>query len=361
MAPKLRLISGVVPIVSPEEEKAKYQKELLETYKSLLPVRYAQSTIPNFGSALGHYLPWLAENGLYLWEVLPKQYDVFSRHLQANIEKSTLVNYNFQLSSLYEWLVSRNKQEIVKKYGITPVNPIDEWNTPKKKYDEDDLPELPDPEVVNYYFQRARQEFSEALAAGKARVINIIARQLTAEKIMLEAGLRVEEVENLNVGHIHLEEMLIFVYKGKGDKDRIVDIQPSLAPMLKWYFEQGHPMKKEGKRLDPSLPLFMSEQKKRISKKTIQHRLWEQQIRYNVPVDKLFSAHGLRRLYATNLYVALVEEKHCDPLTYIKGQLGHAFYSTTTRYCRIPKAVIARAKNDAVASIKKELLGISEE
>lgn len=355
----LRLISNINTEYQSEDERKQYQESLICKYLEIMPVRYANSTIPNFKSAMSNFIPWLGDKGLWLWDVKNKDYDEFVNHLKANISKVTVVNYNFHISSFYSWLTSRCGDEIKQKYGLCVKNPIDEWNTPSRKGEEEELPELPDTDAVNFYFQKEKQKLAEAIENHDRRTAYLLARQLTAEQIMFQAGLRLMEVPNLNVGDIRLEEMLIIVRKGKGNKDRIVDLKGSLANLIKWYLLNGHPMSKQGKQLPMETPLFMSELKKRISKKTLQHKLWAQEEEFGVPLDKRFSPHGFRRLYATNLYMELTNEGQPDPLTYIKMQLGHVFYSTTLRYCRIPQAVISRAKIDAYNNIKRELAGES--
>ncbi len=354
----LRVLNGLEESDVAEEQKKVYQQELIETYRQLMPVRYAESTIPTFASAMkGHFLPWLDDMNVFIWEVTPNIYDEFSKYMRSNVKAATVINYNTHISNFYDWLISRKKYEIREKYGVIAENPIDAWNTPIRHCDEDDLPPVADKEAVDFYLNKERSEFKKAWQAGDNRTTNILARQLTAENIMLRAGLRIAEVAALNVGDIDLQSMLMIVHKGKGNKDRIVDICPSLGPLLKWYLEQAHPYVLNDKKLTNDVPLFISEQEKRISKKTLQSRLFKQQKDYNVPVDKEFSPHALRRLFATNLYQELIAEGHLDPLTYIKQQLGHVFYSTTLRYCRISEAMVKRSKNKALESIHRNLLG----
>lgn len=353
----LRLIKNVKSLDEDILEKQTYQKHLISFFGEVIKGKYAIATLPTYQTAVNNYLSWLEEQNKYIWEIKPDQYDLFSNHLQNNIKKSTVANYNTYLSNFYDWLISRKKDEIYEKYGVQVVNPVDAWNTPRLSSSLEDLPELPDAEVVHYYLQMEKQAIKKAIEECNNRAANILSRQITAEYIMLKAGLRLAEVANLNVGHISLQDMLLIVKDGKGSKDRIVDIPSDLGKVLKWYLSEAHPKKCQGKTLDAKTPLFLSEQNKRISKKTLQSKMWHQLREFNVPIDQHFSPHGLRRLYATNLYKILTEEKHPDPLTYIKIQLGHVFYSTTLKYCRVEKAIVSRVNNQAFNSIRTNLLG----
>lgn len=353
MSSKLYLVSSRPVVLEEDDVKKAFQEELIQQYRDIIPIRYVKDAVCNFNSSLSHYLPWMHDRNLYLWEIKPDIYDDFSKCLTDNVEKPTAVNYNCYLSNLYEWAISRKKDEIKNRFGIDIVNPIDKWNTPRRAAEEEELPPVPDNEVVHYYFEKEKDEFNEAVRSNNKRIILLLGKQLVAEQIMKEAGLRVKEVSKLNLGNIDLEHMIITVIKGKGNKDRIVDINKRLGPILKWYLDNIYPLliKDINKEDILDQPLLISERKTRMSRTTIQYHLWKQQEAYNVPLDKRFSPHGLRRLFATNLYMELCEMNYPDPLFYIKGQLGHVFLSTTIRYVQVSQAYLSRIRLEAEKQI----------
>jgi integrase/recombinase XerC len=352
---KLYVIEGNSPVHSvTKEEKLNYENQLINSYREVIPIHYAKDAVRNFNSALSNYIPWLRDNDLYIWEIKNKDYDSFAKIMTSNLKNSTVVHYNCLLANFYDWMTSRKGEEVSEKYGVRPVNPIDKWNTPQRKQ-EDELPELPDNDVVNYYFQKEKIEFQEALQNNDRRQIIIMGRHITIEQIMYHAGLRLEEVSNLDRDDIDLETMVGVVRKGKGNKDRIFDISSRLGPVLKWYLEQIYPLRSKINNIGSELPLFISERKQRIATETIQGRMWLQQEKYNIPIDQRFSPHGFRRLFATNLYMELFEIGHPDPLMYIKGQLGHVYLSTTLKYCRIPQSYISRIRFESIKRIQDEL------
>jgi len=65
----------------------------------------------------------------------------------------------------------------------------------------------------------------------------------------LLAGLRKQELLNLKLADVDLQNLSIFVYQGKGSKDRIVPMSYKLAESLKRYLE-------ERKRLHKTCPEF---------------------------------------------------------------------------------------------------------
>ena len=286
----------------------------------------------------------------------PINYDNFNIHLQNNLKKSTVLGYSNHISNLYDWIISRKNQEIVSLFNVKVVNPVDKWNKPIKRNEDNVLPELPDAEVVHYYVQSMKAAMKQALIENNNREVVLYARRIVSTMVMLKAGLRVSEVANLNVDDILLKEMLIIVRHGKGDKDRIVDLSKDLGVLLKWYLEEAHPCALKKTKNRKETPLFLSEQNRRISSISLKSEMKRFQDIFNIPIDKYFSPHGLRRLFATNLYKELLKESHPDPITYVKIQLGHVFYSTTLKYCRIEKAIVSRSANKAIDAIKNKLL-----
>lgn len=204
-------------------------------------VKYHTMYINTFNSAMAHYIPWLREQNLHIWDVKPINYDNFNIHLQNNLKQSTVLGYSNHISNLYDWIISRKNQEIVSLFNVKVVNPVDKWNKPIKRNEDNVLPELPDAEVVHYYVQSMKAAMKQALIENNNREVVLYARRIVSTMVMLKAGLRVSEVANLNVDDILLKEMLIIVRHGKGDKDRIVDLSKDLGVLLKWYLEEAHP------------------------------------------------------------------------------------------------------------------------
>ncbi len=354
MVAKLRLIKSDQIENNETLEKRELQHTIIQAYREILPIRYAKGTISSWVSAMKHFEPWMEEQGLYLWDVKPYQFDVFSNALSKQISKGTHTNYNTQLSNFYDWIVQRQNDVIMRKFGVVIENPIDRWNTPQRKYAEDETPTVPNPEAVNYYFQRQKKDFADAKDNQHKRDIFLFGRRIAVGQVMLKAGLRVQEVTHLDIEDIDFDRMLIFVKAGKGNKDRIVDMTTDLAPVLKWYIDSIFPLLKAKER-GRNQPLFLSEGKTRLAKPTIQHEFFRFQEVYNLPIDQRFTPHGLRRLFATNLYFQLQAERHPDPLMYIKSQLGHVFLSTTLKYCQIPESAFARVRRESYAIVKAAL------
>lgn len=146
------------------------------------------------------------------------------------------------------------------------------------------------------------------------------------DKAMFEtvygAGLRVSEIARLRVQDIDSEQMRIFVYHGKGGKDRYTLLSRRNLEILREYWKQYHPNNPEGY-------LFCSRERKNIimTTRAIQDAFHKYCKKANLPVA--FTVHTLRHCFATHLLESGVE------IVRIKQLLGHTFIQTTSIYLHL--------------------------
>lgn len=131
------------------------------------------------------------------------------------------------------------------------------------------------------------------------------------------AGLRKQELLNLKFTDIDLDNLIIFVRQGKGNKDRIVPISYTLAQSLKKY-------KDERKRLNKTNPEFFSSLRGNIGFTDGGLKKLVEQVRKSSQM--VFSVHKLRHTFAT-----LMLEGGCDIFSLSK-MMGHSDIKTTTIY-----------------------------
>lgn len=146
--------------------------------------------------------------------------------------------------------------------------------------------------------------------------------------LMLRSGLRVEEVANLTLNAVDLKRYEIFVYNGKGNKDRVVYMSNDACNALVTYL-----------RVRPSTRIkkvFLVEKGtytgKAISVRGIQKRIEYYARKARVKV----SSHHLRHTMATQLLNADAD------LVTIQDLLGHTRIKTTQRYCRVSNLKVQR-------------------
>lgn len=131
------------------------------------------------------------------------------------------------------------------------------------------------------------------------------------------AGLRVSEVTNMRVGNIDFEQDVIYVYQGKGKKDRITLLPSPLIPSLT-------------NRVAGKIPqdyLFESERGGPLSTRSIQN-VFDRALK-SAHITKPATFHSLRHSFATHIL-----EQGTD-LRFIQKLLGHTNIRTTQRYTHV--------------------------
>ena len=156
--------------------------------------------------------------------------------------------------------------------------------------------------------------------------------------LVLRAGLRVQEVVNLELDHLDLARQQLMVRGGKGGKDRRVYLSQDAVSALEGYLQQ---------RSDGHCPCLFLVQKgihkgQGISVRGVQKRLEHYGRKAGVQV----SSHRLRHTFATNLL-----EGGADIVT-VQELLGHASVITTQRYTRVSNQ---KVRNDYFEGIVKVL------
>ena len=146
--------------------------------------------------------------------------------------------------------------------------------------------------------------------------------------VMLRCGLRVEEVANLTLSALDLPRRQLFVYHGKGAKDRIVYISTDAYQALMKYL-----------KVRPSVrakKIFLVEKGgykgRPISVRGIQKRMEY----YARKAGLKISCHQLRHTMATQLLNADAD------LVTIQDLLGHSRIKTTERYCKVSNVKVQR-------------------
>jgi site-specific recombinase XerD len=145
--------------------------------------------------------------------------------------------------------------------------------------------------------------------------------------LMLRCGLRVQEVAELTVDALEYGRRQIFVFHGKGAKDRVVYMSEDARSALLTYLE---------KRSSKARALFLV-QKGPMKGKPLSVRGIQKRIEYYARKSDLnVSCHRLRHTMATQLLNADAD------LATIQDLLGHGQITTTQRYCRVANLKVQR-------------------
>ena len=184
--------------------------------------------------------------------------------------------------------------------------------------------ELEIPKLGKHQIQYLSLEESQKL------LTNIVGRNKERDycilTLFLNCALRLSELCNIKVSDIK-DDML--VVRGKGDKDRTVYLNEKCIKSLEEY--------KKIRNKNKSDYLFLSERKKKISKREVQYIVKKNIIDKKLDKNK-YSTHKLRHTSATLLY----KYGKVDIST-IQKILGHKNISTTQIYTHVDEETLRRA------------------
>jgi len=171
------------------------------------------------------------------------------------------------------------------------------------------------------------------------RLFNVIRskRDRAMFMLMLRCGLRVEEVSKLTMAALDLPRSQLFVYEGKGVKDRVVYLSNDAYKILVQYLKARSSSR--AKRV------FLIE-KGRFKGKPIQVRGIQHRMQHYAQIAGLkVSCHQLRHTMATQLLNADAD------LVTIQDLLGHTRIKTTQRYCQVSNLKVQRDYHKAIERV----------
>jgi len=151
----------------------------------------------------------------------------------------------------------------------------------------------------------------------------------TALKLCYGMGLRLSEIVNLKISDIDSRNMQVFIERGKGKKDRYVNLPYSILEQLRAYYKQYRPKKF----------LFEGQNGSQYAKRSLQNVFKTAMKKANI--NKRVGIHSLRHSYATHLL-----EQGTD-IRFIQELLGHRDLKTTLIYTDVT--------NNSIRSVKSPL------
>ena len=160
------------------------------------------------------------------------------------------------------------------------------------------------------------------------------------DKAILEmfyaTGIRLSELVSLNIGSIDYRKNCVKVV-GKGNKERIVPFGIPFKSAIELYLKKrGHSWES-----NPELPLFVSNEEKRISKRNVQYALKKYLKIVLGGVHSGASPHTLRHTFGTHLL-----DNDAD-IRSIQELLGHSSISSTQIYTKVNPEKMKQIYNDA--------------
>ena len=274
-------------------------------YKYLKGKRYSQSTIDTYTQQIADFIEYNNDNDL---EALT------NRDVELFIE-SIYIKRNYSISTQRQF-VSALKLFVL-YYPQTLINDLQLARPNKSK-------KLPT--VLSY------QEMIRLLQC----TTNIKHRMVLA--LLYSAGLRISELINLKIAHLHIDRNQILIKDAKGRKDRFVSIAKSILPLLENYLVS----------YEPKLYLIEGLKGNKYTAGSIRKFLHKAcntaQIKFRV------TPHTLRHSYATHLLEQGVGLRHIQEL------LGHSRPETTMIYTHVARKDLLDIQSpldSAVAQLRK--------
>jgi site-specific recombinase XerD len=149
----------------------------------------------------------------------------------------------------------------------------------------------------------------------------------TMLKMCYGMGLRVSEIIGLKVTHVDSGNMQVHIVRGKGKKDRYVNLPESILAQLREYFKEYRPKEY----------LFEGQYGGQYTTRSAQKVFKDAMKRAGI--NKEVGIHGLRHSYATHLMEAGTDIGHIQKL------LGHEDIRTTLIYAKVTDRDVTKVKS----------------
>ena len=234
-----------------------------------------------------------------------------------NSKPATLARKASTIRIFFHYLCNKTKK--------IPVNPAQDLENPKQ---EKRLPKYLSLEQSKQLLQTAihPQEKSHGNHDNSIRNYAIIT-------LFLNCGMRLSELVGINIKDISFEDNKLNVI-GKGNKERTIYLNEACQKAIKSYLSVRPVDGVKGTDRDA---LFLSEQKKRISNRTIQYIVKEELKLAGIDSSK-YSVHKLRHTAATLMY----KYGNVD-IRALQELLGHESIATTQIYTHVDNDQIRTA------------------
>lgn len=182
-------------------------------------------------------------------------------------------------------------------------------------------------------------------AQSSLEALPLTGEEALIRELLFGAGLRASEVAGLKVANVVIgatDADGYMVVRGKGDKERVLELQPMLRALLKEHLDARRKV----------IPLrggeYVLEQPN--GKPWTRKMVWRRTKRWGEAANlQGVTTHRFRHSFATRLL------EHCKDLRIVQETLGHADISTTARYTE----VTADRRRAAIMGIAKPVKVLS--
>lgn len=243
----------------------------------------------------------------------------FLAYLKSNYNSkpATIARKASTIRIFFHYLCNKSKR--------IPINPAQDLENPKL-----------DRRLPKYLSLEQSEKLLETVSTPKEKTHgnhDNSVRNFAIITLFLNCGMRLSELVGIDIKDISFEDSKLNVI-GKGNKERTIYLNKACLRAVKAYLEvRPHDQIKS----DSRDALFLSEQKKRISNRTVQYVVKEELRNAGIDPEK-YSVHKLRHTAATLMYkYGQVDIRALQEL------LGHESIATTQIYTHVDNDQIRTA------------------
>ncbi len=288
-------------------------QELIEIFLDYLRGQkgYSRHTIRNYHIDLRQFSEFLASREMttpreksenVLEVVTPLVIREYLGSIYGRFQRTTIARKLSAVRSFFLFL---------ERKGITETNPAADIATPRLgKY----IPNYLGVDEVFRLLERPDREKPMGL------------RDLVIMEVLYSCGIRVSELEALNISSIDFDRRMVRVM-GKGRKERIVPIGRQALRALRDYLEATAFLRKNKEVSSAEDALFINIRGGRLSVRSIGKIIKRYAGESGLPVD--VSPHSMRHTFATHLLDGGADLRSVQEL------LGHVSLSTTQKYTHV--------------------------
>ena len=264
-------------------------------------------TVKNYMHTLRQFILWV---NVPIEQVIGKEILGYIDHLRTRRLRPKTINCHLDsIRGFYNYLIHEEgvkmQNPVKRNYNLRLAKPLPKY--------------LRDEEIVRFFTQ---------IKSSRDRAIFTL---------MLRCGLRVEEVAKLTLRAVDLLQAQLFVYDGKGSKDRIVYLSSDALEILSSYLK---------KRSSSRIKRVFLVEKGIYKDKPLSVRGIQKRMEYYAKLAGLrVSCHQLRHTMATQLLNADAN------LVVIQDLLGHSQIRTTQRYCKVSNLKVQRDYHKAIDKV----------
>ncbi|CAG7657066.1 tyrosine-type recombinase/integrase [Paenibacillus allorhizosphaerae] len=281
-----------------EGVKNQYSEQWIEPFTDYLREKgKEESTVKLYAAEIGHFLDWLKRSDKSMASVV--QEDIFASRDELYIQGkrlSTINKYVSILASFFKWAEER---------GMAKGNPAASarYYTPKKN-------ELP-------RWLTAEEEASLLALAEQEKNPFKRSRNLALLYVLLNMGLRLEEVSELQVSSVLPDELIVY---DRGTELRRVPMDSKTYACLSEWIEQRALASKECYKT--SMHLFVTERSGYMQPRAVQFVIegYAEKLGFEI------SCHDLRNTFCRRL------AEQGTPILLLKRWAGHKSFLTSYQY-----------------------------